>query len=179
MATYGEKQKKADIYDMGTGNLKPESNYPTTIKKSISRGWGLMRSKTYRESVDRGGLKAAEGEGEVAESRKSASHVEVNAGSVAAFLQVKVLVSDMPGSMQVHAFKSARRIYDSLEKFSTKYMAYNMKKDFDKEYGPAWHCVAGSSFGSFVTHSTGCFLYFSMEKWYILVFRTKVQRAPQ
>ncbi|XP_022894083.1 uncharacterized protein LOC111408567 [Olea europaea var. sylvestris] len=100
MATYGEKQKKANIYvyDMGTGNLKPESNYLATIKKSISRGWGLMRSKTYRESVDRGGLKAAK---EVAESRKLVSHVEVNAGSVAAFFQVKVLVSDIYA--RVHA----------------------------------------------------------------------------
>ncbi|CAA3030378.1 axonemal dynein light chain, partial [Olea europaea subsp. europaea] len=74
--------------------------------------------KTYRESVDRGGLKVAEDGGEVAESRKSVSRAEVNAGSVAAFLQVKVLVSDMPRFMQVHAFKCARRIYDSLEKFS-------------------------------------------------------------
>ncbi|XP_022864234.1 uncharacterized protein LOC111384208 [Olea europaea var. sylvestris] len=198
MAACGEKQKKANIYvyNMGTGNLKPESTYPATIKKSISRGWGLMRSKTYRGSANHGGLKAAEGGGEVVESRKSVSmvetrksvsivetrksvsHVEVNAGSVAAFLQVKVLVTDMPGFMQVHAFKCARRIYDSLETFSPKQMAYNMKKEFDKVYGPAWHCIVGSSFGSFVTHSTGCFLYFSMEKLYILVFKTKVQRAP-
>ncbi|KAM0003890.1 putative dynein ATPase [Helianthus debilis subsp. tardiflorus] len=48
--------------------------------------------------------------------------------------------------------------------------------DFDKVYGPAWHCIVGSSFGSFVTHATGCFLYFSMEKLYILVFKTKVQK---
>ncbi|KAL2479683.1 Dynein light chain type 1 family protein [Abeliophyllum distichum] len=191
MAAYGENKKKANIYvyNMGTGNFKPESNYPATVKKSILPGWGLMRSKTYRESADRGGLKVAEGGGEVGaesrksvsiiETRKSVSHVEVNAGSVATFLQVKVLVTDMPGFMQVHAFKCARRIYDSLEKFSPKHMAYNMKKEFDSVYGPAWHCIVGSSFGSFVTHSTGCFLYFSMENLYILVFKTKVQRALQ
>lgn len=44
-------------------------------------------------------------------------------------------------------------------------------------YGPAWHCIVGSGFGSFVTHSTGCFLYFSMEKLCILLFRTKIQKA--
>ncbi|CAI0389644.1 unnamed protein product [Linum tenue] len=130
-----------------------------------------------------------DGGGAVVErGRKSVSHVENNLGSVAEFLQVKVLVTDMPGFMQVHAFRCARRTFDSLEKFSSKHMAYNLKKgltciimlgmwlqEFDKVYGPAWHCIVGSSFGSFVTHSTSCFLYFSMEKLYILVFKTKVQ----
>lgn len=52
-------------------------------------------------------------------------------------------------------------------------------QEFDKVHGPAWHCIVGSSFGSFVTHSTGCFLYFSMEKLYILLFRTKIQKATE
>lgn len=50
-------------------------------------------------------------------------------------------------------------------------------QEFDKVYGPAWHCIVGSNFGSFVTHATGGFLYFSMEKLYILLFKTKVQKA--
>ncbi|XP_022143180.1 uncharacterized protein LOC111013113 [Momordica charantia] len=115
----------------------------------------------------------------VVEGRKSVSHVETNLASVAAFLQVKVLVSDMPEMMQLQAFRSARRSYDSLEKFSSKHMAHSIKKEFDKVHGPAWHCIVGSSFGSFVTHSTGCFLYFSMEKLYILLFRTKIQKATE
>ncbi|KAL9224464.1 hypothetical protein vseg_000493 [Gypsophila vaccaria] len=94
-------------------------------------------------------------------------------------LQVKVLVTDMPGFMQIHAFQCARNTYDTLERFSAKHLASNLKKEFDKVYGPAWHCIVGSSFGSFVTHATGCFLYFSMEKLCILLFRTKVQRAVQ
>lgn len=53
----------------------------------------------------------------------------------------------------------------------------NIEQEFDKVYGPAWHCIVGSSFGSFVTHSTGCFLYFSMDNLYILVFKTKVKKA--
>ncbi|XP_069148707.1 uncharacterized protein [Solanum lycopersicum] len=61
-------------------------------------------------------------------TRKSLTHVELNVASMAAILQVKVLVTDMPGFMQVHAFKCARTTYDSLEKFSSKHMAYNMKK---------------------------------------------------
>ncbi|XP_044464812.1 uncharacterized protein LOC123195220 [Mangifera indica] len=115
--------------------------------------------------------------GNFAGARKSVSHVETNVASVIAFLQVKVLVSDMPGFMQAHAFRIARRTFDTLERFSSKHIAFNIKKEFDKVYGPAWHCIVGASFGSFVTHSTGCFLYFSMEKLYILVFKTKIQKA--
>ncbi|CAL5397123.1 unnamed protein product [Camellia sinensis] len=92
------------------------------------------------------------------EGRESVSHVENNveaAAAAAAFLQVKVLVTDMPGLMQVQAFRCARRTYDSLEMFSSKHIAYSLKKEFDEVYGPAWHCIVGSSFGSFVTHSTG------------------------
>ncbi|CAH1434731.1 unnamed protein product [Lactuca virosa] len=103
-----------------------------------------------------------------------AEMVMVNVGELAELFQVKVFVTDMPAFMQVHAFRCARKTLDSLEKFTPKQIAFNMKKDFDKVYGPAWHCIVGSSFGSFVTHATGCFLYFSMENLYILVFKTKV-----
>nr|XP_043628610.1 uncharacterized protein LOC122600033 isoform X2 [Erigeron canadensis] len=117
---------------------------------------------------------------EVMGGRRSAENraemVMINIGEVASLLQVRVLVTDMPAFMQVHAFRCARQTFDSLEKFSPKQIALNLKKDFDKVYGPAWHCIVGSSFGSFVTHATGCFLYFSMEKLYILVFKTKVQK---
>ncbi|KAJ6909606.1 hypothetical protein NC652_020550 [Populus alba x Populus x berolinensis] len=47
--------------------------------------------------------------------------------------------------------------------------------EFDAAYGPAWHCIVGTSFGSYVTHSTGGFLYFSIDKVYILLFRTAVE----
>ncbi|KAL3825115.1 hypothetical protein ACJIZ3_021144 [Penstemon smallii] len=173
-----------------------ENSPPATVKRVIPRGWPgtLMRSKTYKEStknheVTKKEIKEGQGEEVVIiksrksvsssimdEKRSSVSHV-VNVSSAAALLQVKVLANDMPGFMQLHAFRCARTSYDSLEKFSSKHMAYTIKKEFDKVYGPAWHCIVGSSFGSFVTHSTGCFIYFSMEKLYILVFMTKVQRA--
>lgn len=42
-------------------------------------------------------------------------------------------------------------------------------------YGPAWHCIVGKSFGSFVTHSPGGFLYFSLESFSFLLFKTEVQ----
>lgn len=48
-------------------------------------------------------------------------------------------------------------------------------QEFDSTYGPAWHCIVGTSFGSYVTHSLGGFLYFSVDKVHILLFRTAVE----
>ncbi|AED92796.1 unnamed protein product [Arabidopsis thaliana] len=121
------------------------------------------------------------GGGAAEEGRKSVSHVERDTAArieaAAEMLTVRILAADMPGFMQAHAFRCARMTLDSLEKFSSKHMAFNLKKEFDKGYGPAWHCIVGSSFGSFVTHSTGCFIYFSMDKLYVLLFKTKVRPA--
>lgn len=36
----------------------------------------------------------------------------------------------------------------------------DIKKEFDKKYGPTWHCIVGRNFGSYVTHETKHFLYF-------------------
>lgn len=153
---------------------------PAARKLGVSRQWlGLQRSISYRGSEDDDGVGAREAvkKGVWIEGRKSVSAVETNSRSVAAFLQVRILTADMPRDMQVHACRCARQTYDCLEKFSSKLMASNIKKEFDRVYGPAWHCIVGSSFGSFVTHSTGCFIYFSMEKLLVLLFKTKVQRV--
>ncbi|XP_060196366.1 uncharacterized protein LOC132625806 [Lycium barbarum] len=91
---------------------------------------------------------------------------------------VKVVAVDMPPFMQIHAVNCARKTHDSLEKFTSKALALTLKKEFDGVYGPAWHCIVGSSFGSFVTHSVGGFMYFSMDhKIYVLLFKTTVQKA--
>lgn len=92
---------------------------------------------------------------------------------------VKIVSVDMPHFMQIHAVDCARKTCDSLEKFTSKTLAFTLKKEFDGVYGPAWHCIVGSSFGSFVTHSVGGFMYFSIDhKIYILLFKTTVQKAP-
>ncbi|XP_019052905.1 PREDICTED: uncharacterized protein LOC104595354 [Nelumbo nucifera] len=178
-----EKQPRgslgACISGAGIRRLEPDlaacSRQPS---KAVSWSCGLRRSFSLGEiQAYAGGGQRSEEAKDFVEARKSVSHVEANISTVASSLQVKVLVADMPAFMQVHAFRCARRTYDSLQKFSSKHMAYNLKKEFDGVYGPAWHCIVGSSFGSFVTHSTGYFLYFSMEKIFVLVYRTKVQRA--
>ncbi|KAM7463413.1 hypothetical protein LguiA_031534 [Lonicera macranthoides] len=92
-------------------------------------------------------------------------------------LNVRVRASDMPLALQNRAFKCARDNIDSImpSKLDSKRLALALKKEFDASYGPAWHCVVGTSFGSYVTHSVGGFLYFSIDKVYVLLFKTTVE----
>jgi len=43
----------------------------------------------------------------------------------------------------------------ALEKYTVeKDIAAEVKKEFDKKFGPTWHVVVGKNFGSYVTHGT-------------------------
>ncbi|XP_019164567.1 PREDICTED: dynein light chain 1, cytoplasmic-like [Ipomoea nil] len=90
---------------------------------------------------------------------------------------VRVRASDMPPPLQTRAFRCAKENLDSMPsgKLDSKRLALALKKEFDSTFGPAWHCIVGTSFGSYVTHSHGGFLYFSIDKVYILLFKTAVE----
>ncbi|CAJ2664453.1 unnamed protein product [Trifolium pratense] len=110
--------------------------------------------------------------------RRSLCGSMIELGDFFAINGAKMVSADMPPFMQIHAVDCARKAFDSMEKFTSKTLALSLKKEFDGVYGPAWHCIVGTSFGSFVTHSVGGFLYFSMDqKLYILLFKTAVQKA--
>lgn len=152
-----EKPKKSGatmhVYKLDTGHgMAPPSPMVTKKMVSSSRSWGLLkRSKTFRENnvdqmksgekvisvVEEKGRKSVSNVVEarkssvsIVEGRKSvASKVEaINVETMAGFLKAKVLVTDMPGFMQVHALRCARQTYDCLEKFTPKTLAHNMKK---------------------------------------------------
>ncbi|XP_019434003.1 PREDICTED: dynein light chain 1, cytoplasmic-like [Lupinus angustifolius] len=105
----------------------------------------------------------------IEEQEQNNEHLHMN--------NVCVRASDMPLSLQNHAFSFARNILDSMppKKLDSKRLASALKKEFDSSYGPVWHCIVGTSFGSYVTHSLGGFLYFSIDKVYILLFKTTVE----
>ncbi|CAL5428284.1 unnamed protein product [Camellia sinensis] len=91
-------------------------------------------------------------------------------------LNIRVRASDMPLALQNRAFRCARDNLDTMPgKLDSKRLALALKKEFDSLYGPAWHCIVGTSFGSYVTHSIGGFLYFSIDKVYVLLFKTAVE----
>ncbi|XP_050370433.1 uncharacterized protein LOC126788482 [Argentina anserina] len=112
---------------------------------------------------------------------------EVKLAATAISLNVRLRSSsNMPHHMQDRALRRTRSLIDSAaaaaKALSSKprpnptHLARALKKEFDSLYGPAWHCVVGKSFGSFVTHSPGGFLYFSIDdSLSVLLFKTEVQ----
>ncbi|KAL7065300.1 hypothetical protein AAHC03_05062 [Spirometra sp. Aus1] len=61
----------------------------------------------------------------------------------------------------------------AIEKFQIeKDIASYLKKEFDRKYGPTWHCVVGRHFGSYVTHETRHFIYFYVGSLALLLFKS-------
>ncbi|KAI5058222.1 hypothetical protein GOP47_0026392 [Adiantum capillus-veneris] len=106
---------------------------------------------------------------------KPPATMEMNITAVAGALKIRIKAADMSAPMQEHAFRCARDCLDAVGKLQSKRIAYTLKKEFDKVYGPAWHCIVGTSFGSYVTHSLGGFVYFSLDKVSVLLFKTTVE----
>ncbi|KAK8586592.1 hypothetical protein V6N13_010180 [Hibiscus sabdariffa] len=106
---------------------------------------------------------------------------ELKLAAIAIDLNVRLRSADMPVTMQERAIRRARAVLDA-NPDNTKRPSPNptqvamcLKKEFDALYGPAWHCIVGKSFGSFVTHAGGGFVYFSVDKFCFLLFKTEVR----
>lgn len=65
---------------------------------------------------------------DIAPGRRSMPEMEINMKEVVGVLGVKVMAADMPPFMQLHAFRCAKRSHDSLDKFSSRQLAHDVKK---------------------------------------------------
>ncbi|KAM7273040.1 hypothetical protein ACFE04_027704 [Oxalis oulophora] len=173
----------ADYSDSTSKLLFQQSKKNVVPKLEDKEGSKEKPKKTKKEKFEELGVdlnnKLSVKDKQDANRRKSfCGSSQIELVDVLANCGVKVVSADMPPFMQIHAVDCARKTVDSLEKFTSKTLALTLKKEFDGVYGPAWHCIVGKSFGSFVTHSVGGFLYFSMDqKLHVLLFKTTVQRA--
>ncbi|PIA34379.1 hypothetical protein AQUCO_03800174v1 [Aquilegia coerulea] len=79
--------------------------------------------------------------------------------------------TDMLQPMQKDAVSLAAKALDVFDVTDSIDIACLIKKEFDRLYGPGWQCIVGTNFGSFVTHSHGCFIYFCIGSLAILLFR--------
>ena len=74
--------------------------------------------------------------------------------------KINVKYSDMDNEKKTCAINL---IIDTIKKFTVERdIACMVKKYFDHKYGPSWHCIVGQKFGSFVTHETRNFIYFTV-----------------
>ncbi|KAK4745837.1 hypothetical protein SAY87_012149 [Trapa incisa] len=107
-------------------------------------------------------------------SSSSAGEDQIKLAAISISFNARLKASDMSALMQEHAVRVARSIADSVPRRNLN--GSLLAREFDAAYGPAWHCVVGKSFGSFVTHSPCGFLYFSLEDSLlsVLLFKTEV-----
>ena len=78
--------------------------------------------------------------------------------------------ADMTDDMQQDAIETVVQAIQTEAVF--KDIAAYLKKEFDKKYGPTWHCIAGKNYGSFVTHESQHFVYFFLDELAILLYKS-------
>ncbi|KAL4280741.1 hypothetical protein GQ457_03G023760 [Hibiscus cannabinus] len=93
--------------------------------------------------------------------------------SISAMLEGKAVIgdTDMLETMQQDALDLAAKALDFFDVIEATGIAQFIKKEFDRTYGTGWQCIVGTDFGSFVTHSSGCFIYFCIGSLAILLFK--------
>ncbi|VVB13733.1 unnamed protein product [Arabis nemorensis] len=79
--------------------------------------------------------------------------------------------TDMKQTMKEEALRLASKALDCFDVTELTQIARFIKKDFDGKYGSGWQCIAGTHFGSFVTHCSGYFIHFSVGSLTILLFK--------
>ncbi|XP_050026883.1 dynein light chain LC6, flagellar outer arm-like [Dermacentor andersoni] len=83
--------------------------------------------------------------------------------------KVVVKATDIPEHMQQEAIGVATA---AIEKHKIlRDVAAFIKTEFDRKFGPTWHCVVGRSFGSYVTYETKRFTYFYVGHIAVLLFK--------
>ncbi|KAF0919508.1 hypothetical protein E2562_029627 [Oryza meyeriana var. granulata] len=92
------------------------------------------------------------------------------AAAPAAGHKIQLKSADMKEEMRQEAFDIARVAFEkhTMEKDIAEYI----KKEFDKNHGPTWHCIVGRNFGSYVTHETNYFVYFYIDSKAVLLFKS-------
>ncbi|KAI5331084.1 PREDICTED: dynein light chain [Prunus dulcis] len=96
-------------------------------------------------------------------------------------LEGKAVVNetDMLQTMQQDALHLAAKALDIFDITEPTEIAQFIKKEFDESYGTGWQCIVGTDFGSFVTHSQGCFIHFLIGSLAFLVFRGTANLAAE
>lgn len=75
----------------------------------------------------------------------------------------------MTAVLQQEALDVAKRAIQRHE--SETEIADYIKSDFDKRLGSDWHCIVGAKFGSSISPQEGSFIYFTIGRYSILLFK--------
>ena len=83
--------------------------------------------------------------------------------------KLTVHYSDVPQDLQIAAVERAAGLIESKQPIN--HIAKELKKNFDIEFYPSWHCIVGNNFGAYVSNEDGKALYFTYGQTSILLFR--------
>lgn len=83
--------------------------------------------------------------------------------------KLTVHFSDVAQDLQIAAIEKAAGMLESKNAFNE--ISKEIKKVFDKEFYPSWHCVVGNNFGAYVSNEEGKALYFTYGQTSVLLFR--------
>lgn len=61
---------------------------------------------------------------------------------------------DEHGEMRAYAMSTAQAATEQHKEDVN--ISRAIKNEFDKQYGPTWHCIVGNDFRAFVTHESAC-----------------------
>lgn len=85
---------------------------------------------------------------------------------------VVVKKSDMPPDMQEMAISVAKEAIANCK--IEKDMATQIKRTFDNKCpNSLWHCIVGQHFGCTVTHETEYLIFFNIDDYHILLFKSQ------
>jgi dynein light chain LC8-type len=77
--------------------------------------------------------------------------------------------SEVPQDLQIAAVERAAGLIES--KKPDNEIAKDLKRAFDAQYNPQWHCVVGRHFGAYVSNEEQKVLYFTYGQTSILLFK--------
>ncbi|KAF5403551.1 Dynein light chain like [Paragonimus heterotremus] len=76
---------------------------------------------------------------------------------------------DLSEEMKMDAIKFSEEALQC--KMAPKTMSFHIKQEFERKYGPVWHCVVGKNFASYVTHEAEHFIHFLLGDLGIILYK--------
>ena len=82
---------------------------------------------------------------------------------------IQWVVKEMDPDMEEDVEKQINKAMDSHDKEAD--ISTFMKKHFDQNYGPNWHCCVGKHFASYVTYQAKHYIFFYLGQTAILLYK--------
>ncbi|PWA97896.1 dynein light chain type 1 family protein [Artemisia annua] len=175
--------KKAKVTSKGFENDSVEKDVAKQIKEEFDKNHDPTSHCVVGRNFETNKMSDNNNRSLMPSSPPESSSDDRKSNSSSSSRKVIIKAADMKEDMQTEAVNIATAVticfsfYDSfINAFENgsidKDVAEEIKKAFDKNHGPRWHCIVGRNFGSYVTHETNHFVYFDLDSRAVLLFKS-------